>query len=326
MSVQRKIRIWTVLYILLLASFTCYVLLDAFVIQRSYLVVEDVPTMPPEEFIALSETPQSPTAMPSQADETAHVTLPPSTPTQPIITETSYSDDRLTIQLSTYRRYDSDIHVAEVKLTDISHLKTAFAENTYGRNITEQTSVMAREHAAILAINGDYYGSQRRGYVIRNGVLYRDSASDTGREALCLWPDGTFTLVEEGETRAAQLVEQGVLQAFSFGPTLVRESEVAVTSGEEVGQAMVSNPRTAIAMVAPLHYLFVVSDGRTETSRGLSLYELATVLQELGASTAYNLDGGGSSTMVFDGRVINFPTTRGGRYAERAVSDIVYIQ
>jgi len=88
---------------------------------------------------------------------------------------------------------------------------------------------------------------------------------------------------------------------------------------------MASNPRTAIGMIAPLHYVFVVSDGRTNQSAGLSLYQLAEFMQSLGVQVAYNLDGGGSSTMVFQGKVINNPTTNGRTIAERKVSDIVYI-
>ena len=88
---------------------------------------------------------------------------------------------------------------------------------------------------------------------------------------------------------------------------------------------MSSNPRTAIGIVDELHYLFVVSDGRTNASEGLSLRELAEFMQSLGADIAYNLDGGGSSTMVFNGKVINNPTTNGKSIKERSVSDIVYI-
>ena len=78
-------------------------------------------------------------------------------------------------------------------------------------------------------------------------------------------------------------------------------------------------------MIGELHYLFVVSDGRTEESEGLSLYELAAFLRDKGAQTAYNLDGGGSSTMVFEGRVVNNPTSGGRGTKERSVSDIVYV-
>lgn len=53
--------------------------------------------------------------------------------------------------------------------------------------------------------------------------------------------------------------------------------------------------------------------------------ELAEFMESLGATTAYNLDGGGSSTMVFEGEVINNPTTSGKSIKEREVNDIVYI-
>ena len=88
---------------------------------------------------------------------------------------------------------------------------------------------------------------------------------------------------------------------------------------------MASNPRTAIGRLGKNHYVFVVSDGRTEESAGLSLYQLASFMKTLGVSDAYNLDGGGSSTMVFQGKIINNPTTNGHSIEERAVSDILYI-
>ena len=88
---------------------------------------------------------------------------------------------------------------------------------------------------------------------------------------------------------------------------------------------MASNPRTAIGQISENHYVFIVSDGRTKDSEGLSLYELATFMKSLGCITAYNLDGGGSSTMYFNGNIVNNPTTNGKRVSERSVSDIVYI-
>ncbi len=68
--------------------------------------------------------------------------------------------------------------------------------------------------------------------------------------------------------------------------------------------------------------MFVVVDGRQSGySEGVTLTELADIMVDLGATTAYNLDGGGSSTMYFDGEVINSPSNGG----ERATSDILYI-
>ena len=87
---------------------------------------------------------------------------------------------------------------------------------------------------------------------------------------------------------------------------------------------MGSNPRTAIGQVSALHYIMVVSDGRTDASEGLTLLELAQVMRQYGCVIAYNLDGGGSSTLWFNGKVINNPTD-GRKASERSVSDIVCI-
>jgi exopolysaccharide biosynthesis protein len=69
----------------------------------------------------------------------------------------------------------------------------------------------------------------------------------------------------------------------------------------------------------------VVSDGRTEESAGLSVYELASIFVEYEATFAYNLDGGGSATMWFNGRIINKPVNSGSTISERSISDIVYV-
>ena len=112
---------------------------------------------------------------------------------------------------------------------------------------------------------------------------------------------------------------------MSFGPALIENGTISVTEEDEVGKAMASNPRTAIGIIDDLHYVFVVSDGRTEESEGLSLLELAEFMDSIGVETAYNLDGGGSSTMYFNGEVVNNPTTSGRSVKERSVSDIVCI-
>ena len=213
--------------------------------------------------------------------------------------------------------------MADVKVTDGTSILSAFANNTYGRNITDTTSDMAEENNAVLAINGDYYGARQSGYVIRNGVVYRNQGSNG--EDMVISKDGTLSFISESDTNTDSLIQKQAWQVLSFGPVLVENGEVAVTENDEVGMAMASNPRTAIGTVAKNHYLFVVSDGRTSESAGLSLYELANFMKSLGATNVYNLDGGGSSTMVFQGEVVNNPTTNGNKISERAVSDILYI-
>ena len=235
----------------------------------------------------------------------------------------TYSDSKSKITVTQYRAYDSNIYVADVEVTDGTSILSAFAKNTYGRNITDTTSDMAEENNAVLAINGDYYGARQSGYVIRNGVVYRNQGSNG--EDMVVSKDGTLSFISESDTTTDSLLQKQAWQVLSFGPVLVENGQVAVSENDEVGMAMASNPRTAIGTVAKNHYLFVVSDGRTSESAGLSLYELANFMKSLGATNVYNLDGGGSSTMVFQGEVVNNPTTNGNKISERAVSDILYI-
>lgn len=242
-------------------------------------------------------------------------------------TADSYSDDNISIRLNEYTVSGTVVHVAEVEADSADYLKTAFAQGSYGKNVTAATSDIADSVNAILAINGDYYGAQETGYVIRNGKLYRSTAV-SGREDLVIYKDGTFGIINESDVTAEQLIAKGAVQTLSFGPALVENGKVSVDSDDEVGRAMASNPRTAIGIKADGTYIFVVSDGRTDESEGLSLLQLAEFMKKLGAETAYNLDGGGSSTMVFNGNVVNTPTGGGignGSGSERKVSDIVYI-
>ena len=247
-----------------------------------------------------------------------------STERSAVSTETAYQDENISVTITEYREYDTSIYVADILLSSPDYLKTALAQNAYGKNVTEKTSEIALANDAVLAINGDYYGAQETGYVLRNGVLYRDTAQK-GQEDLVIYEDGTFEIIVEDQVAAQELLDKGAVQILSFGPALVTDSEISVTTDEEVGKAKSSNPRTAIGVIDDLHYVFVVSDGRTDESEGLSLFQLAQFMSSLSVKTAYNLDGGGSSSMVFNGTVVNNPTTTGGRIKERSVSDIVYI-
>ena len=341
---------FAVLFSVLLTAFTAYALLDTFVIPRQYAVV--APDAEPNAQTSQSadnsdaQTTQSKSAensdaIPNMSQKSSRThsgaggsrtksrksaTDNGSAENSVTVTESgarSYSDDKISIRLTQYRAYDTDIYVADVTLSSPEYLKTALANNAYGRNVKDKTSAIAAENNAILAINGDYYGARNSGYVIRNGTLYRDSAA--GGEVLAIFADGSFQIADDREVTAQALLDAGAVQVFSFGPALVKDGAVTVTEGQEVGKAMASNPRTAIGVMDNLHYVFVVADGRTGRSEGMSLYELAEFMRGLGVKTAYNLDGGGSSTMAFNGEIINNPTTSGNSVKERSVSDIVYI-
>ena len=242
------------------------------------------------------------------------------------VTDTSYSDDNISVTLTEKTVNNTQVYVADVTVSSAQYLKTALANNTYGNNVTAKTSETAANNNAILAVNGDYYGANTTGYVIRNGVVYRDTVrEDASNGDLAIYKDGSFKIIYENEISADQLVKDGVVNLLAFGPALVENGEIVVNTKSEVGQSMASNPRTAIGIIDENHYIIIVSDGRTSESKGLSLYQMAEVMKSYGVKTAYNLDGGGSSTLYFNGQVINKPTTGGSKISERAVSDIVYI-
>jgi len=319
---MKKRHLWPAVYGSLLTLFTIYVLLDAFVIPRSYVVVGSAASgtgsSPAQSVSQTAEESSSTAGADSGGAESSSVTA------TPVVTSDSYDDGSVSIKITQYREYDTDIYVADITLTDPKQLSTAFAYGTFGKNVTDTTSAIASDNGAILAINGDYYGT-RNGYVIRDGVLYRDTMYESGQQDLVINEDGSFKLVTEGSVTAGELLEEGAWQVLSFGPGLVENGNVIVDESAEVDRAKTSNPRTAIGIIDGLHYVMVVTDGRTDESAGLSLYQLAEFMQSLGVDTAYNLDGGGSSTMVFNGEVVNNPTTNGNKISERKVSDIVYI-
>jgi exopolysaccharide biosynthesis protein len=296
-------HLWGIVYGVVLAAYVVFTLLDAFVIPKNVVSIENNITQ-------------------DLTDNTEDTTVSH----EPVVTDTSYVSDDVSINITTVRRFDTNIYIADVVISSYAYLSAGLAQGSFGRNITDTTSNIAAECNAILAINGDYYGFRDTGAVIRNGYLYRTGARSSDSESLAIYTNGEMKILNEADVDAGSLLEQGVFQLFSFGPGLVNNGKISVTSGQEVEQSMRSNPRTAIGMISPLHYLFVVSDGRTSASTGLSLSQLAEVMLDAGCSVAYNLDGGGSSTMWFMGNVINQPTTNGKTISERRVSDIVYIR
>lgn len=249
-----------------------------------------------------------------------------------VVGANSYKSEQATLTLETVSAGSGNTalsyYTAELTLTDATALRSAFAMNKFGANITATTSTIAEENGAVFAVNGDYYGFRDTGIVIRNGVVYRDRGA---REGLAFHRDGTVEVYQETTTNAQALLAAGVWNTLSFGPSLVEhgairagidEVEVDTNFGNHSIQGL--QPRTAVGVLGPNHLVFVVVDGRAEGySTGVTMTELAQIMLDRGAVTAYNIDGGGSSTMVFDGALINRPL---GRTKERGTSDILYIK
>ncbi len=217
--------------------------------------------------------------------------------------------------------------VADVTLATGTALRSAFAKDTFGTNVIEVPSAMAARNNAILAVNGDYYGFRTTGIEIRNGAAFRDKGV---RQGAAILRDGSMRLYDETATSAARLIADGVWHTLSFGPGLVQGGQVVagidkVEIDTNVGNHSIqgNQPRTAIGWIATNHFVLVVVDGRsTGYSRGMTMLELAATMQGLGCQVAYNLDGGGSSAIYFNGDVVNRPQ---GTDNERGTSDILYL-
>lgn len=246
-------------------------------------------------------------------------------------TADSYTSDTASIAITKHTNGSGDDtvtwFVADITVSDATIVRSAFAHDEYGENIIDYPSAIAEDAGAVLAINGDYYGFRDTGIVIRNGVAFRDRPA---RQGLAMYADGSMELYDETTTSASRLLADGVWHTLSFGPGLVQDGRVIagiddVEIDTNVGNHSVqgAQPRTGIGVIAPNHLLFMVVDGRSNGySRGLGMSGFAQVFADAGAQVAYNLDGGGSSAMVFNGELVNNPLGRG---RERGTSDILYV-
>lgn len=208
-------------------------------------------------------------------------------------------------------------YVADVYVSSLKYLRTALADGEYGTNIKQDVDDIADDNNAIFAITGDSYGNNTTGIVIRDGVLYRDDENDA--DVCLLYTDGTMKTFTAAEFDEESVKEDNVWQAWCFGPALLDGEGNVLSQFTTTSYLSNAHPRVAIGYVAPGHYVFVVVDGRDEGySRGATLSELAAIMQKEGCLVAYNLDGGGSSSMLYDGEYVNKSTGRD-------ISDIIYI-
>jgi|GEM_PF-66846 len=219
----------------------------------------------------------------------------------------------------------------------------------------ETTSSFARDLGACIAVNGGYFTMDRTparhvGLLLADGVMWQPATRSVMRDTLRFeiaraaigftdddaieftWAttrDSTvYAWADPPAHRPGQPVESldyreakawEVRDAIGAGPALVMDGRMHVTSDEEVffGTSIPRvHPRTAAGRAADGALILMVVDGRQPESRGVSLEELATLMLEVGAVEAINLDGGGSSTLVVNGVLVNRPQ---GRTEEREV-------
>ena len=226
-----------------------------------------------------------------------------------VITDHSYSSPNVSIDITTYQEtidgYPQVWYVADIYIASLDCFRCFARDNSFDHYIKVQADELAQEGKALVSINGDYCSAQGNyGFYVRNGVVYHDQ--QTTCDLCVLYNDGVMETYSKKGYKVADVIERGAYQVWKFGPRLLDENGKAMTEFNAPGPIWIGNPRSAVGYYEPGHYCFVMVDGRqAEWSRGLTLEQLAQLFENLGCTAAYNLDGGASATMTFNGQLYN---------------------
>lgn len=216
-----------------------------------------------------------------------------------------------------YTRY----WVCHVETFSTRQLCSALCGGTYG-NPRRTVSQELADHNGVIGVNGSgfSYGSGIPApgkTMIKDGKIYNDVYSNGN--IFCVTQDGGMFTAAAGMT-TEDMLNRGVKDTYCFGPTLVENGKAVEISGQFRQTSRYQ--RTAVGMVSPGDYYLVAVDGKgAGGSQGMTYQELQQVFVDLGCDYAYHLDGGGSTTLVFKGRVLNMLTDNG---KERPCGDILY--
>ncbi len=229
------------------------------------------------------------------------------------------------------RRYQDRKNVivwyeTEVRTRDGEQLYTP--HNQRAGNKLRQPQYFARQNQSVLAITDDFYAYRVRanispGVIIRGGEILYDKPKRSGaagfpkEEVLACFPDGSMKCFEARAYTAEEYLAMGATEVFSFGPILITEGQ----PGEDAYDKRYYHyhePRMAMGMIEPNHYMILTVKGRVNESKGVYFSWMADRMAELHVQEALNLDGGGTAALVFMGRVLNYDGT-----ANRSVGSII---
>jgi len=222
-----------------------------------------------------------------------------------VITENSYTSPNVSITIETKTHGEGShktvYYVADVYIASIDCFRTYIAHEIFDATLRESMLDMTINSGSILATSGDFYSYNAK-VMVRNGVWYRDNPQ--GSDICVLFSDGTMKTYFKRTYDVEELKQQDVWQLWYFGPALLTDEQEVPAQFNSTSKIRAANPRSAIGYYEPGHYCFLVADGRDYmVSYGLKMSELAAIFKELGCVQAYNLDGGGSAVMAFNGEL-----------------------
>ena len=263
----------------------------------------------------------------ARAEETSEFSLPMDTsagmkPDASLFTPDGYEDASIRVQMETREEDDVVWRIAWVEIASPTQLRTAYAGKTIKKDTTGLVTVMAKQHNAIVAINGDNYTNEKakHSFIYRMGEKRQDKLNKQ-KDILIIDENGDFhTFIKSvGADKFEKDTGHKIVNAFMFGPALVQNGEVLTLDKEYNFNPNGREPRCAIGQLDTLSYVLVIANGRGNSgSDGATHKELAEFMASLGCQEAYNLDGGNSAIMVYNNEIYNY------KARERDVADVIY--
>lgn len=220
---------------------------------------------------------------------------------------------------STYSGRSLTYFVADIYIKDVTSLRRGFAKGDFSAGGFKSIQKMAKMYSDILVMSGDYTSKKTNCLVIHNGELVHDTGTYT-RDLCVLYRDGTLETYAPEDIDVETIMAGDPWQSWSFGPILLNKKGMAAKKFNLPDSISGRNPRAVLGYYEPGHYCFVCVDGRqSKYSLGLSISELAQLMEDLGCKAAYNLDGGLTAQIAFGGKRLNDPV------GDRSLRDVLYI-
>ncbi len=224
--------------------------------------------------------------------------------------------------------------------TDIEQgemLRTIWNDDQKRTKVRVDAAETAKKHNVVFATNTDYFtyrvavdNGRPTGVVVRNGeILYddrytqakADKAGMPNLDMVAFMKDGSLNVYRSYEMTAQEMLDKGAYDVYSFGPYLMKDgklSQQAYNANES------KNPRCALGMVEPGHYVYIMAEGRLDRSHGIAMKELAKLMRAKGCETAINLDGGQTAVLIFMGKQLNkIGSYDGGKTNSRPTCEIM---
>ena len=234
--------------------------------------------------------------------------------------ELIYSDPSLTVRIEKGRQEECDFWVADIRIAHPSQLRTAAAD-AFDSDMVLPASTVARRMNAVLAINGDYFNYKKNGYTLRQGQMFKDNLNGR-RDLLLIDEDGDFHIMRKARkgTGVREIDGKQIINAFFFGPALVENGELNQDYSCDEMAFGDSCQRMCIAQAGKLHYKVICCAAPERGSEGMTIRQFAKLVHSFNVENAYNLDGGNSTMLIFNGEKVNDVDNP----KARDIADIIY--